>query len=330
MGGVVMKFYTNHKHLLIYDRLWWIQGQRALLIQKHHPNLEIMSYRDFMNLIHHKGANQINKEYEVVSTLGLWSAERLIQRNVHVHSSVVGSYSYVAKNQDYFREWSNEMRPNYKYMKQVIQKIDRVGAVNPRLSVTIKKYCPNKQVDYIKPFVNTNKFKPMQAAIKKEKSTLTMGCVGNSDKRSKNYHTIYQSIKNHFKNDPKVQFKEATKNTRISGKDMPQFYNTIDLLLVTGVNEGIPNPAMEAYACGVPILGTNIGVIKECAPPNAKHLILNSNNPREFISKINTLKSKKFPQTLKKQIRKNMEDHWAIEQNINDWLETLFNTGGEK
>src|SRR5699024_5903266 len=129
-----MGFYSNHKHLLIYDRLWWIQGQRALLLQKHHPNLEIMSYRDFMNLIlhkyhlhleimsyrdfmnliQHKGANRINQKYDVVSTLGLWSAERFIQRNVHVHSSVVGSYSYVAKNQHYFREWSNEMRPNYK------------------------------------------------------------------------------------------------------------------------------------------------------------------------------------------------------------------------
>src|SRR5699024_6617484 len=145
----------------------------------------IMSYRDFMNLIKHKGANRINQQYDVVSTLGLWSAERFIQRNVHVHSSVVGSYSYVAKNQHYFREWSNEMRPNYKYMKQVIQKIDRVGAVNPKLAATIKKYCPNKQVHYIKPFVNTNKFKPLRSANKKDKSTFTIGWVGNSDKRSK-------------------------------------------------------------------------------------------------------------------------------------------------
>src|SRR5699024_8201390 len=182
MGGVVMKFYTNHKHLLIYDRLWWIQGQRALLIQKHHPNLEIMSYRDFMNLIHHKGANRINQQYDVVSTLGLWSAERFIQRNVHVHSSVVGSYSYVAKNQHYFREWSNEMRPNYQYMKQVIQKIDRVGAVNPKLATTSKTYWPHKQVHYIKPFVNTNKFKPLRSANKKDKSTFTICWVGNSHK----------------------------------------------------------------------------------------------------------------------------------------------------
>src|SRR5699024_10515401 len=181
---------------------------------------------------------------------------------VHVHSSVVGSYSYVAKNQHYFREWSNEMRPNYKYMKQVIQKIDRVGAVNPKLAATIKKYCPNKQVHYIKPFVNTNKFKPLRSANKKDKSTYTISWVGNSDKRSKNYHTIYQSIKNHFKNDPKVRFKEATKNTRIRGKDMPQFYNAIDFLLVTVVNEEIPNQEMHYYSFDIYILLTYLGVIK--------------------------------------------------------------------
>src|SRR5699024_2619088 len=120
MGGVVMKFYTNHKHLLIYDRLWWIQGQRALLIQKHHPNLEIMSFVDFMNLIHHKGANQIKKEYEFVSILGLCSAEPLLHLNVHVLSSFVVSYIYVAKNKVNSREWSNKMRHNYKYMKHLI------------------------------------------------------------------------------------------------------------------------------------------------------------------------------------------------------------------
>src|SRR5699024_9848186 len=94
LTGIV---YLYCARILIYDRLWLIQVQRAQLLQKHHPHLEIMSYRDFMNLIKHKGANRINQQYDVVSTLGLWSAERFIQRNVHVHSSVVGSYSYVAK-----------------------------------------------------------------------------------------------------------------------------------------------------------------------------------------------------------------------------------------
>src|SRR5699024_8789553 len=169
--GIAMKMHS-HKHILIYDRLWWIQGQRAQLLQKHHPHLEIMSYRDFMNLIKHKGANRINQQYDVVSTLGLWSAERFIQRNVHVHSSVVGSYSYVAKHQHNGRESPNRMRPKYKHIKQVIQKIDTAGAVNPNLAATIKKYCPNTQVHYIKPLVNTNKFKPLRSANKKDNSTL--------------------------------------------------------------------------------------------------------------------------------------------------------------
>src|SRR5699024_12164278 len=109
------------------------------------------------------------------------------------------------------REVHKKNIPNNKHMKQVIQKTDRGRAVNPKLAATIKKYCPNKQVHDSKPFVNTNKFKPLRSANKKDKSTFTIGWVGNSDKRSKNYHTIYQSIKNHFKNDPKVRFKEATK-----------------------------------------------------------------------------------------------------------------------
>lgn len=331
---IAMVFKLNDKlttkHILIYDRLWWIQGQRALLMQKYHPNLKIMSYHDFMDLIKEKGVKKINNEYDVVSTLGLWTAERLIQYNVHVYSSVAGSYSYVAMNQNNLREWLNEFKPNYKYINQVIKRIDRVGAVNRKLAATIKSYCPNKQVDYMKPFVDTNKYKPMEVAGEKDKSTFIIGWVGNADKRSKNYHTVYQSIKHYFKSDPRVQFKEATKNTRIESKDMPAFYNSIDLLLVTGVNEGIPNPAMEAYSCGIPILGTNIGIIKECASPSAKSFILDSDDPRKFIKAINTLKSnKENAHALKNEIRKNMADNWTIKRNINDWLNTLFNVGGE-
>lgn len=320
----------KRKHILIYDRLWWIQGQRALLLQKYHPNLEIMSYHDFIDLVKGKGVKVINKEYEVISTLGLWTAERLIQYNVHVYSSVAGSYSYLATNQDDFREWSEKIKPNYRYIKQVINKIDRIGAVNRKLANTIKKYCPDKHVEYIKAFVETDKFKPIPLT-KTDTSTFTIGWVGNADKLSKNYQTVYKAIKDHFKDDSTVQFKEATKETRINREDMPTFYNSIDLLLVTGVNEGLPNPAMEAYACGIPVLGTNIGIIKDWASPNAKTLILNSDDPRKFINKINQLKSnQKLHQTLKKEIRKNIENNWTIEHNIEDWLYTLFNIGGER
>lgn len=318
---------SNEKHILIYDRLWWIQGQRALLLQKHHPNLKIMSYYDFMNLVKREGVRKINNEYEVISTLGLWTAKYLIQHNVHVYSSVAGSYSYLALNQDNFREWSEEIKPNYKYIMQVLNKIDRIGAVNENLANTIKKYCPKTQVDLMKPFVETDKFKP---ADTNGTPTFTIGWVGNTDKRSKNYHTVYQSIKHHFKSDPDVQFKEATKQTRMEREDMPGFYHSIDLLLVTAANEGLPNPAMEAYSCGVPILGTNTGIIKEWASPNAKPLILDSDDPIKFVNKINTLKTNpKKLQALQGEIRKNIEDNWTVKHNVNDWLNTLFHIGGE-
>jgi len=45
----------------------------------------------------------------------------------------------------------------------------------------------------------------------------------------------------------------------------PRFYNGIDALLITSANEGGPYPAMEALACGVPVVSTPVGWVPELA-----------------------------------------------------------------
>lgn len=49
---------------------------------------------------------------------------------------------------------------------------------------------------------------------------------------------------------------------QLEAEEMPAFYHSIDLLLVLGRFEGGPMPALEALACGVPVVAGNVGFIK--------------------------------------------------------------------
>jgi glycosyltransferase involved in cell wall biosynthesis len=45
---------------------------------------------------------------------------------------------------------------------------------------------------------------------------------------------------------------------------MQDFYDEIDLLVCTSSSEGVPLPVFEAIACGVPVVSTEVGLVKEC------------------------------------------------------------------
>ena len=48
---------------------------------------------------------------------------------------------------------------------------------------------------------------------------------------------------------------------------MPNYYNSIDVLLVTSLEEGFHRPTIEAMSCGVAVLSNNVGIASEVLEP---------------------------------------------------------------
>ncbi|MDQ0255361.1 glycosyltransferase involved in cell wall biosynthesis [Evansella vedderi] len=317
------------KHLLIYDVDWWILGYKARIIQKYHPQLEIIAEKKMKQLIKEEGAEAINREYDVISTLSIGTAAHLLKKKVRIDSSQVGGFNYFTTNIHTFKEWEERIKPNYPFIRQTLKKIDRLGAISPNLTEILRKYAP--QTEYIRHFVDSDHFKPMEDKKPPHEEPFVIGWVGNKRRIGKNYETLYQPIVEAFKDNPAVAFIESTKENMRSIEEMPVLYNSFDLLLVTSANEGGPAPAMEAYSCGIPVLSTNVGYVKTAASPEAQSLILNSDNPKEFIEKITFLLSNR--QQLKELgigARENILKSWTVEKTINDWLTTLFNITREE
>ncbi|TMJ05912.1 MAG: glycosyltransferase [Alphaproteobacteria bacterium] len=55
---------------------------------------------------------------------------------------------------------------------------------------------------------------------------------------------------------------------------MPDYYAGIDVLVCTSKIEGTPNPVLEAMACGVPVITTDVGIVPEVFGPKQREFIL--------------------------------------------------------
>jgi len=57
-------------------------------------------------------------------------------------------------------------------------------------------------------------------------------------------------------------------------EEMPDYYNKLDVLLCASAMEGTPNPVLEAMACGVPVISTDVGVVPEVFGPRQREFIV--------------------------------------------------------
>lgn len=311
------------RHLLIYDVDWWILGKHAKLIQEHHSALDLMSIRELDQYLEQHSSENLNQAYDRIATMCLGMAAYCIFKHIRVDASAAVSYYYFSKNYEVYREWiEDELVPDPEFLRLVIPRISIIGAMNERLCQMLRRVAPEAKVKYIGHFVDHQLFQP-SSELRSERKPLVIGWAGDPAKRSKNYTTLYKHIRDHFRSDERVQFLETA--GAYSYEEMPRFYHQLDLLLITSANEGSAATALEAYACGVPVLGTHVGNVKAAAHPEAHGLILESDNPADYIALIHYwIEQQSKLSKIGQQCRRQIEAFWTVEQVIERWITVLF------
>ncbi|EKE22317.1 MAG: hypothetical protein ACD_6C00865G0003 [uncultured bacterium] len=96
--------------------------------------------------------------------------------------------------------------------------------------------------------------------------------------------------------------------------DMPAFYRSIDIFLMTSITEGFPNVLVEAMASGLPCISTDVGdakyIVQELGtivPPRNAHALADA--ILNYIAKSDSEKT-----TLKQFTRQRIEQNFSIEK----------------
>ncbi len=84
---------------------------------------------------------------------------------------------------------------------------------------------------------------------------------------------------------------------KVKNKDLPIFYNSADLTILTSNYEGMPTTVIESLACGVPVISTNVGGLTDIIKDKKNGFVVKNKENleyfREMITKLPKLNLKK-------------------------------------
>lgn len=167
--------------------------------------------------------------------------------------------------------------------------------------------------------------------------SLVVGWVGNSKWASeledfKGVHTILKPALEQLQAEGLAitPFFADRQECFIPHDQMPDYYRKIDVLVCTSKIEGTPNPVLEAMACGVPVISTDVGIVPQAFGPLQQRFILEERSVDCLKAKIRLLSgSAKILTELSTENLKSIRDwDWSIKaENFGRFFSAMLGLG---
>ena len=140
---------------------------------------------------------------------------------------------------------------------------------------------------YIPNGVNLDFFKPIDKIEAKTRLNLSSGTnyvlfvtasLNNPIKRYDKFQSILEGMNGHEK------IFEPLVMSGVTRSEVPFYFNSCDLLLLTSDHEGSPNAVKEAMACNLPIVSTDVGNVKELFGESKGNFVSPSGTVEEMVA----------------------------------------------
>ena len=169
------------------------------------------------------------------------------------------------------------------FFKSLCNRFKFYGVCNDIIKDKIVEAFPTKQVFTLTHGVDTELFSPQKRTSER---MFRVGWVGKCDRKLKRFDLAKKITKEHNFTLHVAGFKSRPHHK------MPNFYRSVDCLLVTSDKEAHPMIVYESMSCGVPVVTTNVGDVSRYITDGENGFILPIYAPMsEFADKINILKN---------------------------------------
>lgn len=168
--------------------------------------------------------------------------------------------------------------------RQMYQNVTAYYTCSPRLDDIYREIADYPAPTAVLPDgVDLNLFRPLNLSRFREARSrpLVVGWAGNSRWSSvgedpKGFHSILLPVLARLRDQGfaiEGRFADRMEGFRPHAS-MPDYYATIDVYVCPSLHEGTPNPVLEAMACGVPVISTDVGLIPDVLGPQQKEFVL--------------------------------------------------------
>lgn len=223
-------------------------------------------FRENLNLLD----NSRNRWY--VRVLGFRSFEEFCDRYIYNKIITTSVYDHL-----FLEHQKNRTKKLFDHYSNYYVSSNILKEIYDNLNIKYKPKC------VITDGVNLKEFYPIHLERFKsiKKRNIVIGWVGNSEWNQKTedfkgVNTILKPAILELQKEgyPIEMYFADRKERMISHDKMVEYYSKIDCLVCASKCEGTPNPVLEAMACGVPVISTNVGIVQEALGKKQHEFIL--------------------------------------------------------
>ena len=303
----------NEKVLIIPDFPNWALDKNAKDLVKYNKSnlqLDICYYQDF-----EEDWRRYYNEYDLLFPIYSGTLSSILKKGIPTDTMVTGIRS--------FKEWDRgkTVPPGYnsKPSRKFIKDLKKTLLVNTHCKKLWYVFSPYVNIIHTKYTCDLEMFYP---DLKKSNDKVVIGWTGSltNHPNKRGFHEFIKPICDELDGvELNVQAKEDKFIT--DDNQMREYYNSLDLYICASRVEGTPRPVIEASACGVPVISTDVGIVPELIDDNYNGFIVERNYD-QIRSKLKwILENKDQLPEMGKRIRKKMEAEFNWKSLVTEWTD---------
>lgn len=199
-----------------------------------------------------------------------------------------------------------------------------VGVIaNNYRSLNDLKSIYNGRTFYAPRGVDENVFYPTRVFVEKPENEFTVAFVGKEESREKGFLDYIKPACQMA--GVKLIDNQRNYTDALSSDEMREFYNQADAYMVASVMDGTPNTALEAAACGVPIISNHIGNMPDLIDNHKNSWLVDDRDVHKYAHRLNWMKKhQKATWEVGQKIRQEILKNWTWKKVLNENERVIF------